>query len=55
MITNLPYLKATFIALAPYLTYTYNKYHLQSIMVDQSLYVEGDICYTYTANMELKQ
>ena len=38
MITNLPYLKASFIALAPYLTYTFNKYHLQGIMNDQSPY-----------------
>ena len=36
MITNLPYLKASSIALAPYLSYTYNKYHLQSIEIDHS-------------------
>ena len=38
MITNLPYLKASFIALAPYLPYTYHKYHIQSIEIDQSSY-----------------
>ena len=39
MITNLPYLKASFNDIAPYLPYTYNKYHLQGIEVDQSQYV----------------
>ena len=39
MITNLPYLKASFFALAPYLPNTYNKYALQGIEIDQSPYL----------------
>ena len=39
MITNLPYLKASFIALAPYLPHTHSKYYLQGIEIDKSPYL----------------
>ena len=38
MSTNRPYLKASFIALAPYFPYTYNKYLPQGVETDQSPY-----------------
>ena len=55
MITNLPYSKASFIALAPYLTYTFNKYHLQSIMNDQSPYFTNykQRLYNYLQSMKI--
>ena len=57
MITNLPYLKASFIALAPYLTYTFNKYHLQGIMNDQSPYFTNykQRLYNYLQSMKIDQ
>ena len=55
MITNLSYLKASFITLAPYLTYTFNKYHLQSIMNDQSPYFTNykQRLYNYLQSMKI--
>ena len=55
MITNLPYLKSSFFALAPYLPYTYNKYHQQNIMNDQSPYFTNykQRLYNYLQSMKI--
>ena len=55
MITNLPYLKASFFALAPYLPHAYNKYDLQSIEIDQSSYFTNykQRLYNYLQSMKI--